>query len=103
MERSRKIVIWPANLDSSKSRREGRAIPKQLAVLTPKLEEIELAARELNLNPEREAQKAYPKSWWERTGLIKVDKIAPKTQIIRQIAQKITEIRARAAVQKPKK
>lgn len=101
MDRSRKIVIWPANLDSTKSRRGGRAVPKQLALPAPKLEEIELAARELNLNPEREAEKAYPKSWWEKTGLIKVEKIAPKTQIVRQIAQKINEIRA--AAQKPKK
>ncbi len=101
MERSRKIVIWPANLDSSKSRREGRAVPKQLAVQAPKLEEIEIAARELSLNPEREEGKAYPKSWWEKSGLIKVENIAPKTQIARQIAQKIAEIRA--AAQKPKR
>ncbi|MEM2934649.1 MAG: signal recognition particle protein Srp19 [Methanocellales archaeon] len=101
MERHRKMVIWPANLDSSKSRREGRVVPKQLAVPTPKLEEIELAARELNLNPEKEAEKAYPKSWWEKTGLIKVENIAPKTQIAKQIARKINAIRATA--QKPKK
>lgn len=76
-------------------------MPKQVAVQSPKLEEMETAARELNLNPEKIEGKAYPKNWWEKSGLIKVENIAPKTQIARQIAQKIIDLRK--TIQKPKK
>lgn len=104
MERSKKIVIWPANLDAAKSRAKGRLIPKQHAVPSPKLEEMETAARALKLNPEKAADKSYPKTWWEKSGYMRVENIAPKSRIARQIAQKIGETRARsAATTKPRK
>ncbi len=97
MERSRKIVIWPANLDSGKSRADGRLIPRQLAIPSPKLQEMENAARELRLSPEKAVEKSYPKTWWEKSGHMRVENIAPKSEIARQIAKKIGEARTRTA------
>ena len=48
------VVLYPEYFDASLSRKEGRRVPKRLAVSTPKLEDIEKAARNLKLNPIRE-------------------------------------------------
>ncbi|PHP45413.1 signal recognition particle protein Srp19, partial [Methanosarcinales archaeon ex4572_44] len=45
--RTEKFVIWPSYLDATKSRREGRTVPKKYSVRQPSLKELESAAREL--------------------------------------------------------
>jgi signal recognition particle subunit SEC65 len=56
-----KLVIWPAYLDLTNSRKDGRILSKKDSVKQPELNEIEKAAAKLGLNPEVEADKAYPK------------------------------------------
>jgi len=90
-----KLVIWPAYIDLTKSRSNGRIISKKSSVKEPKLKEIEKAAAMLGLNPEVEADKAYPKSWWEVSGRVMVDNKGPKTVIAKQIAGAIKEMRAK--------
>ena len=51
------------------------------------------AAKELGLNPKVERDKAYPKSWWEVSGRVLVDKKGVKSGIVREIARKIGEMR----------
>ncbi len=88
-----KLVIWPAYLDATKSRGEGRILPMKEAVKSPTLKEIEKGALELNLAPVVETDKAYPKSWWVAGGRVLVDKKAPKSITAKQIAQKINKTR----------
>lgn len=88
------VVIWPAYIDAEKSKTEGRKIPKKLAVPSPKLAEIEKAAKTLGLNPGIEKEKAYPKTWWEKSGLIRVEKKKAKNAILKEIAKEIKKRRA---------
>lgn len=79
------MVIWPANLDKTRSRKEGRIIPKRLSVPNPKLEEMEMAAAELHLYAELEPDKSYPRSPLENSGRMLIDK-AKKSDIAKKIA-----------------
>ena len=88
-----KLIIWPIYLDATKPREKGRSLPKRIAVENPKLQEIELAASTLNLNPEPKPTVAYPPTWWEKTGMILVDKKWSKTQTLQKLADKINEQR----------
>lgn len=66
-------IIWPAYLDSKKTKKEGRKIPKKHAVESPTLNEIKKAAERLKLKARVEADKAYPPSWWERSGRVIIE------------------------------
>jgi len=89
-----KIIIWPAYLDSKKSQREGRKIPINEAVSAPKLREIKQAAAKLGLNPFTEKGKSYPKSWWENSGRVIVDKRFTKRETILKISTLIKSSRS---------
>lgn len=89
----KRTIIWPAYLDSEKTRKEGRKIPKKFTVRSPKLGEISRAAGKLGLNPEVEKDKSYPKSWWESRGRVIVDKKMPKNEIIIKISNTIKGLR----------
>jgi signal recognition particle subunit SRP19 len=89
-----KNIIWPAYLDAKKSQREGRKIPIIQAVSTPKLREIKHAAEKLGLNPYTEKGKSYPKSWWEHSGRVMVDKKFSKRETILKISNLIKSSRS---------
>lgn len=88
-----KLVIWPAYLDQTKSRSNGRIISRKNAIKEPHLNEIKEAALKLGLNPEVEPEKAYPKSWWEVSGRVLIDDKGPKSVIAKQIALAIKKMR----------
>ena len=88
-----KCVVWLPYLDASKTRREGRRIPKKLALNLPEMEEMVEAAQSLNLNPQPNFEVKYPKSWWQRSGSIVVNKIGSKNQTLLELVKKIGELR----------
>lgn len=88
-----KANIWPANIDAKKTAKEGRKIPLKNAVSSPKLREISRAAAKLGLNPQVEKDKSYPKSWWESSGRVIVDKKQPKREILIKISNTIRGLR----------
>jgi signal recognition particle subunit SRP19 len=88
-----KHIIWPVYLDATKSRGEGRILSMKDSIKSPVLREIEKAALELNLAPVVESEKAYPKSWWVKSGRVIVNKKAQKSIISKQIAAKIIKYR----------
>ena len=98
-----KLVIWPAYIDQMRSRNTGRIISLKNAVKEPQLNEIKEAARKLGLNPEVEPEKAYPKSWWEKSGRVLVDDTGPKSVIAKQIALYIKKIRNQKGSSEPSK
>jgi signal recognition particle subunit SRP19 len=84
-----KAIIWPVYIDSKKTKHEGRKIPIEDAVSSPKLREISRAAEKLGLNPEVEKNKSYSRSWWELSGRVIVDKNQPKREILIKISKMI--------------
>lgn len=89
-----RVVIWPVNLDSKKSRAEGRKIAKKFAVPNVRLLDVVEACKELGISFEVENKK-YPKCWWEEVGRVLVEKRKRKIEIMIEIAKKIAEIRKR--------
>jgi signal recognition particle subunit SRP19 len=89
-----KIIIWPAYIDSKKTKKEGRRISLKKAVSSPKLREISTAAKKLNLNPEVENNKSYSRSWWESSGRVSVDKNMSKREILLKISNMIKGMRS---------
>lgn len=89
-----KFVLWPANIDSTKSRKEGRRIPKALAVQSPRLEEIKQVAARLSLDGEFVPGKSRPGIWWERGGYAILPKKDTKTRLLRSLASEIRRDRA---------
>jgi len=92
MRNKDKIILYPAYFDSSKTKSGGRKLQKKLCIQSPKLQELENAARALGLEPASE-QKSYPKSWWERSGRVVVNKKGKKGEVIREVARKLRESR----------
>ncbi len=97
MRKQDKAIIWPAYFDASRTRENGRRVPKNLAVQSPKIGEVEMAARHLGLNPELRADVAYPKSPWSKGGMIMVEKRHPKEEILKLIAKQLPIVRTEQA------
>jgi signal recognition particle subunit SRP19 len=89
MRKQDKIIIWPAYFDQTKTRKNGRRVPKNLAVQSPKILEIQEAAQKLGLEFEVVADKGYPKVPWAKTGMLLVEKKGSKEQIISRIAKQL--------------
>jgi len=93
MKKKDKFVLWPIYFDSTKTRLEGRRVPKSLAVPAPKLKELKKAVEQTDLQPEVIADAGYPSSPWQKTGLIMIPKKGSKTQILRKIATELSKAR----------
>jgi len=91
------MVIWPAYFDSTKTRKDGRRIPKSLAVPSPKILEIKDAVEKIGLEYELVPEAGHPKTPWLKTGMLLVKKNEAKDQTIRKIAKQLLKIRSAAA------
>ena len=84
----KKIVLWPIYFDKNASRKQGRRIPKKIAIENPGIQDIFKVAQQLSLNPAIE-QKSYPATWWKK-GRVLVDKKENKSDIIKLIATRLS-------------
>ena len=66
MRRGKYIVVYPAYLDLTKSRSEGRRVAKRYAVKSPTIQEIIRALEQIGVKYNVEYEKAYPKEWWSK-------------------------------------
>ncbi|AFL66919.1 signal recognition particle protein Srp19 [Desulfurococcus amylolyticus] len=89
--KGRRIVVYPAYIDSKKSRSEGRKISLSKAVPNPSIKEIIEASERLGLNPLYE-EKHYPRLKGVK-GRVLVDKKSGKLEILRMIADEIRKMR----------
>ncbi len=85
----RPIVLYPAYFDLARTRDRGRRVAKKWAVDSPTVEEIAKAAKALGLEPQIEADKAYPTSPWRKEGRVLVRADYFKTSILQKVAQRI--------------
>ncbi|MCX8154192.1 MAG: signal recognition particle protein Srp19 [Candidatus Bathyarchaeota archaeon] len=93
MRKQEKFIIWPAYFDQTKTRKEGRRVPKALAVPNPKIADVSEAAAKAGLKHEVSAEAAYPKTPWLQTGLIMIEKKGPKEQVILKVAKQLLKMR----------
>jgi len=99
MRKQDKAIIWPAYFDQARTRKEGRRVPKSLAVQSPKIMEITEAAARLGLKHEVAVEAGYPKTPWVKTGMIMVEKKGSKEQTIKKIAKQLLKIRSEPSKQ----
>ena len=93
MRKQNKIFLWPVYFDATKNRADGRRIPRKLAVSTPKLEELQMAAKKLGLQTEAVSDVAHPSSPWRKTGLLVLPKKESKGKTLKRIAEELSSIR----------
>ena len=93
MRRQNKIFLWPTYFDTNKTRQEGRRVPKKLAISAPKLEELQIAAKRLGLQPTVISDAAHPSSPWQRSGLLVIPKKEPKGETLKKIAKELSKLR----------
>jgi signal recognition particle subunit SRP19 len=98
MRKQDKIIIWPAYFDSTKTRGEGRRIPKSFAVPSPKITEVMDAAEKLGLECEVVLDASYPKTPWLKTGMLLVRKSESKDKTVKKIAKTLQKIRSTATI-----
>lgn len=87
-----KYVIWPVYFDKNISRRDGRRVPKNIAVDKPSLDNMYRIAKEMGLNPEIEKEAKHPSKQWDYKGRILVDKKDKKEKILREIAKRLKSL-----------
>lgn len=93
MRNQNKVFLWPIYFDISKTRGEGRRVPKKFAVSAPKLEELQRAAKKRGLQPMVVSDAAYPTFPWLKTGLLVVPKKEPKSETLEKIAKELVKLR----------
>ena len=103
MRKLDKAIIWPAYFDASKTRKEGRRVPKNLSVQYPKIDELKQAVDRLGLKNEVNVEAHFPKAHWAKTGMILVEKKEPKEMIIQKIAKQLLKIKGAQLPQSAKK
>jgi len=91
------MIIWPAQLDSSKTRGQGRRRPVSRAVKQPGLKEVWQAAMTLGYSPEMTEKAALSRSSWEKTGYLTVKKTGQRPVVLKSIAGEIVKIRQKQA------
>ena len=96
MRKQDKAIIWPAYFDAGKTRKKGRRVSKNLAVPSPKILEIQEAAQKLGLKNEVAPDKGYPKTPWQKPGMLLVEKKGSKEQVINHIAKQLLKARSEA-------
>jgi signal recognition particle subunit SRP19 len=89
MKKLDKAIIWPVYFDSTKTRNEGRRVPKTLATPSPRASEVKEAADKLRVKSELVTDAIYPKTPWANTGMVLAHKKEPKEKIIRKIAEEM--------------
>jgi signal recognition particle subunit SRP19 len=97
MRKQDKVIVWPAYFDSAKTRKEGRRVPKNLTVPSPKITEVKDAADKLHLNCELVTDVAFPKTPWLKSGMILVEKKQSKGETMEEIAKQLLKIRSAMA------
>lgn len=86
------IVLWPEYFDTSRSRAEGRRLPKSLCVDKPDLDIIAKGAMILDLEYKIIEDAAYPSNSNEKNGCVRVEKgKMKKTTLLSKIGETLVK------------
>jgi signal recognition particle subunit SRP19 len=94
MRKLDKAIIWPIYFDCNKTRKDGRRVPKNIAVQFPKILEIKEAADKLGLENEVNLEAHFPKMHWAKTGMVLIEKKEAKEKIIQKLAKQLVKIKS---------
>lgn len=98
MRKLDKAIIWPVYFDCNKTRKDGRRVPKSIAVQSPKILEIKEAADTLGLQNDVNLEAHFPKAPWAKSGMLLVEKREAKEKIIQKLAKQLLKIKSQPQV-----
>ena len=98
MRKLDKAIIWPVYFDCNKTRKDGRRVPKNMDVQSPKILEIKEAADKMGLQNEVNLEAHFPKMPWAKSGMLLVEKQEAKEKIIQKLAKQLMKIKSQAQV-----
>jgi signal recognition particle subunit SEC65 len=92
------FYVYPAYLGRGLSRRAGRRVPESASVPDLTAEEIVTAAKRLGFKVEVEAEKQYPRRFFDYAGRVKVSKkgSVTKAKFLKELAAELAKQRAAA-------
>lgn len=93
MRKQGKTIIWPVYFDATKTRREGRKVPKNISVPNPTLAEVQRAVQQLGFKQETLVDAAHSATPLRRTGRIAVINKGQKLKLLTKIAKEVSAIR----------
>ena len=96
MRKLDKAIIWPVYFDCNKTRKDGRRIPKNMAVQSPKILEIKEAADKLGLQNEVNLEAHFPRMPWAKSGMLLVEKNEAKEKVIQKLAKQLVKIKSQS-------
>ncbi|MDR2204073.1 MAG: signal recognition particle protein Srp19 [Nitrososphaerota archaeon] len=102
MRKSNNAIIWPVYFDATKSKSEGRRVPKNKAVINPKIIELKEAADKLEFQNNINPTAGYPKTPWIKMGMLTVEKDGPKNQIILKLSDQLSKIKIQQQIEQQK-
>jgi signal recognition particle subunit SRP19 len=97
MRQQERAIIWPVYFDSTRTRKDGRRVAKNMAVPMPKASEVKEAADKLGLPSELVADVGHPKAPWLKTGMVLTKKQGSKNQTVALIAKQLSRMRSTPA------
>lgn len=93
MRKRDSIVLWPVYFDSTKTRREGRRLPKKFCVPSPDIIMLENAVKNLGLSYEVYQESFYPRLPWIKMGSIIVRKSGEsKSRVMKRISSELMKL-----------
>ena len=93
MRKQNNIFLWAVYFDSTKTRSEGRKVSKKLSVPSPKLEELQMAAKKLGFQSKTVFDAAHPSTAYRKSGLLILTKTESKGKTLKKIAKELTSLR----------
>ncbi|HTT45941.1 MAG TPA: signal recognition particle subunit SRP19/SEC65 family protein [Thermoplasmata archaeon] len=93
------FYVYPAYLGRGLSRKGGRRVPETQTLSELTAEEIVASAKRLGFQAEVEAEKQYPRRFFDYSGRVKVTKkgATTKARFLRELAADLSKHRASAA------
>lgn len=86
----RVLVLWPHYFDAELSRREGRRVPKDLAVEKPRVQDVAKAARSIGGKVTLDDAAKPPRFWDQRKGRVLVEGAEDsKEEVLKQVARRL--------------
>jgi signal recognition particle subunit SRP19 len=87
-------VIWPAYIDASLSRSEGRRVPQDAAVEDPTVDEIARAVQQVGYDAVIEREETYPREYEQRGRVVvKGAEDASKNDLVQAVAAYVAILR----------
>ncbi|WP_423793021.1 signal recognition particle subunit SRP19/SEC65 family protein [Methanocaldococcus indicus] len=83
------MIIWPAYIDKEKSRKEGRKVPKNLAIKNPRVDKIAKALERMGFNVKIYRDKRYPRQHWDVCGCVEIDYQGNKLELLKKICKEL--------------